>query len=318
MAFDRDRFKSSGREERIRTLADNLFKRGLVMTMGSARQMAESMVDTEQRVQKKFEEQKGYAHAALAKPAPAKMGTHASTPEERIRQEVIAEIRGHAIGGQQPVKVHAEFEVPKTAGDIGSTKGVVLPKERPPAESVLQPDDSVRPDMIVAQAVKHEMPAREIVHEPAAVHEPITSEPAPIERPEHKIELFHDELPKQAEHKVEVFHDTLPPREPMPEPVPLTMPEVEETPGPMIEILNEGPMEEEQPEAGTASSTPAFIPEQSDDEFIQIMDDEPVAEQKAVIAPVVEPAPVVPEKPREDLAKKHGVDIFNIFGVKKI
>ena len=47
---------AGSKDARVNQLANELFKRGLAMTMDSAKQLAASMVETEMRVQKKFQE----------------------------------------------------------------------------------------------------------------------------------------------------------------------------------------------------------------------------------------------------------------------
>lgn len=61
MDFNQMREKLKGarsNDERIRLLAENLLRRKLAMTMSSARQLAESMILTEERVQKVYQERK--------------------------------------------------------------------------------------------------------------------------------------------------------------------------------------------------------------------------------------------------------------------
>ena len=63
---------AGSREQRIRELAENLQRRGLAMTAESARQLATSMVETERKVQQRYQERKesatSYGHQRSKEP----------------------------------------------------------------------------------------------------------------------------------------------------------------------------------------------------------------------------------------------------------
>ena len=165
----------AGRDGRIAVLAENLFKRGLAMTMASARSLAETMVDTEHKVQRQYEERRGnLTHASTApaqsrprdvpltrpgvvserepalsieRPAPPSVRSSAAsgTPENKYLAENIDAMKRRAVEGVK-VEVRAEYETPRSA-DNRAPKGVYIP---PPSKDEYV---ELKPEMTVAEAV---------------------------------------------------------------------------------------------------------------------------------------------------------------------
>lgn len=314
----------SGRDGRVAVLAENLFKRGLAMTMSSARSLAETMVDTESKVQRQYEDRKadftrpsetpmrpqrdvpltsGFGHkteqAPIERPAPPRthVETEHATPENKYLRENIEEIKRRAVEGVK-VEVHADYETPRHA-DNHSPKGVYIP---PPSKDEYV---ELKPEMTVAEAFaaaeradaqgseRREPTTEEFVtlpvqHEPeAAVHEGYVSIPVPetVEAvPEKSEPLLDDEA--YVVMKGDAHH--------------------EEEPGD----------EDVSDDAGRAVTLAPAERETAHDESEVEAEPLAVALQEAA-EPAPTPAPE-PERPkREDMAKKHGIDLSSIFNVNK-
>lgn len=319
----------STRGERVNQLAESLFRRGLAMTMSSARQLAESMVETENRVQTKYQEHSRAASESVLSGSWGKkdvpftskgfVAAVTPTPEEKARSENAAEMRDKALHGGH-VTVPDRFETP------AENKFAKVTKAKPAAErlstdlgSVYLSDDEY-PElkgMRVHQAVKTPEQMREPVPlaqgfpAPAAEHEPasVTPRASPLSDDDF-IELITDEKPSdeiRGEHMDEFVELS-------------AIASHADEPGDQEIIDEEAPAEQghavvEQLPTSVVEETVAS-PEPIPYTPLRIVEDTSVVESTPVTVDGM--TSVVPENPseppREDLAKKHGVDLFSIFG----
>ncbi len=328
-----DRLKGAeSRETRVRLLAENLFRRGLVMTMASARQMAESMVDTERKVQQRFEEQRGgathYPPSGVSGqreiPLASKGFLHQVEGQPRSEYADLSALKENAqrlrerAANPRPVEIQTHYETPRNGGNA---KAVAPRGEELSAADFVD----LKPDMLVSEAAEESpvaphaavpTPSPSPVSSASADEEPAEDDdfieltPAPeseasaAENADEPLLELEEDAPgapgQEAEEEfVAAADESVPSPEDGSEYVTLGE-EAEHEAEPGDEELGGGNDEEstEPPKADPSAAAPAKRP-----------DAEPAAHERAE-----EPAP---EKPRENLAKKFGVDLGSIFNVNK-
>jgi hypothetical protein len=326
-----------GKEQRVRELADNLLRRGLAMTKDSAKSLAESMVATEVRIQRKYEEQK--ARATFDRNAPSYNELASRQPrfynkvdEPASRGEPVA-LEGTPVGKSigaldeefrlaeeaamrkaaneafvqrathpEPLHVETRYETPladagvpeqwvELAAPATATEATGTEPVAEPATAEHYPE--LTPEMLVSEAVEeNEVPVSEVF---TPVVEPETAEPVAGEQyPELTPELMRTAHEQALELDVTQADEPL-----VPDFSDAEEPEETET------IPSDDTM---QASSEDNLSTGADDPVGVDEPF-------EVAPQPAAATPQPEEKPAEPAK--ENLAKKHGVDLSDIFNVNK-
>ncbi len=157
--------ESADPERRIKELAETLLRRGLAMTKDSARNLAQSMIETEERVQRQFAERKEGATRYGSGPRNGLLGgryyneadkpvqqSRTSDPslkelhrdyrdaeQSSFRKSKVDEFRDRALN-PRPVAVQTEYDVPWA--------GVASPREELRDEDFIE----LKPKMTVAEA----------------------------------------------------------------------------------------------------------------------------------------------------------------------
>jgi hypothetical protein len=309
--------EAANKEARTNQLANELFKRGLAMTMDSAKQLATSMVETELRVQKRFQER---AHPSIGEGRPSY--------NEVARDSVMRRVYNKA---DEPIRQSQQREVPIPPVE-GLPTGRTLRELHEEYERQQHPSAKESAEELLAHALnsepievstEYETPAngsgspKMVEHTapaPELIPESLAPEPTPEFIPEAVQELF-------PEPTLDFAPDTVlapEPPEPTPEP---PFPEPED----FIEIRPEHFPPEPPAAVPAPEETPAdeaveesFLPPQGPEDYAAPPGDEDATSAEE---PTGEnPPPAAEElsaKPKEDLAKKHGVDLNALFNVNK-
>jgi len=172
------------RDAKVRQLAETLKANGLAASESEAIRMAESMVSTEHKVSKQFEEQREsaimktrFSHAPQHQPV-AQQAAGASSPEEEVKVQQAPE-RGAAPLHENGAIAEAISNVQQ----VYEQKAVVpdtpdLPPDKPLSELMHEEASQKGEEVprVVEQPLPPEEPARP-VHE----EQPVAPEPAPQE-----------------------------------------------------------------------------------------------------------------------------------------
>lgn len=153
-----DRLRNAGsREQRVRELAEQLHRRGLAMTMMSARQLAESMVATERLVQKRYQEKRSSA-------------TQYNDPRSRVPEVERADrsVRGPSIG-----EMNSEYRRAQPGPVMAAPK---REEQLDPEMRVADAAESLQPP--VAEPIAHDAEPTQVEHD-----ERTSTQPAPTEEP---------------------------------------------------------------------------------------------------------------------------------------
>jgi|GEM_PF-3188676 len=367
---------TSSNEQRVRELAEMLLRRGLAMTKESARHLAQSMIETERRVQKTFEERKqGATNYNVARPSSGQRYYNkaeepvlqtspktqsfgfAAAPIGKLHEEYVQaerdavkksngqEIRDRALN-PRPVAVQTHYDMPRNSQAAGAE-----PEESVDGETYVE----LKPDMLVSEAAEPVPKAAEPEQE--------SSEPEPDSEPDSEPEEAttpesEDDAPAEDESiTVDADEKDHPSEEPAdeqqaePEPAEQESSEsessVQEEEGPAPEQEEPSPTDndadkQELSEPTDAESEPeeAATPKSedqapADDESIADNEEEedrppeePENEQQTEPelagqepseseSSAQEEEKPAPEPKREDLGKKHGIDLGSIFNVNK-
>lgn len=359
---------SNSRERRIRELMEKLLRRGLAMTKESARQLAESMLQTEERVQKTFQDRKENAtmyNTPSRKDVPvvenAKGPGFMSPPktlsqlqaEYDVKRVNMERMRENAISSK-PVAVQTHYDTPEN-----DKEWVHLSPEKSDDGAMTEEDTA-----ITGQEVEPENGDAAPVESAAVESSPVES--SPVDKPDATqptgeesiseesevsdpvIDDVVEEIPEPAESAVE---DERPISEPSPEDVTVdavtdeATPEdvakedvVEEEPAtaPVMQLSAESLVDTSEDDVADLSEPEVYDSPDSDETETAVGSDvetydettedaEEASHQPAeeegdvpVAADQADPEPLEEaEPPREDLAKKHGVDLANMFNVNK-
>jgi hypothetical protein len=357
------------RDQKVRELAEKLQRRGLAMTKESARQLAESMVQTEERVQKTFQERKEnasmYNEPKREQPVvesakgPGFMQTKTLSQlqdEHTAKRAKAEEMRQNALENK-PINIQNHFDTPEN-----DKEWVHLSPEK---EAMTEEDSSVdgsevEPENGVEQTPEPAVP--ETTPEPSmseSVAEPVESEPTPepMSEPvesESDSSMTEPDISQMSTMDAAMLDESTERESEMETPEPVVEPAMETSEPAMAEpemaepavaesetttseSATESDVEESMPEATPAEHEermPDSVPEQNEAAMADDADEESDVDDEDEM-PEATPAESVPEQqvsdesemsstevveeepPREDLAKKHGVDISSMFNVNK-
>jgi len=326
---------NAARDARVLALAQELHRRGVTVSLADAKRIAEGMVDVERKVIDEGSRRSAGARAPLAD---ERSRVQASDPMFRsagVAPPVSAPSASAAQGAVPALSLAPDFArfVDRTAG---------VPASRPAAPAVT-PSSTARPAAAAAPA-----PAAPIRDTAYGMNSPTPrSGPAVYGRNE---EYRAASVPHASARKQTFFEDAPPLSQlrgfqqmggvpealkfrgfqgteqarpaPRPEPVaapasaPVFVPEPEPTPAPaVVPEYDSVPA----PASAVAELDPAPSPIPVP-EPLPVPDPTPEPEPQPVPTPEPDPvpAPLPPkESPKEDLAKQHGVDIFQMFKTKK-
>jgi len=313
--------EAASKEARTNQLANELFKRGLAMTMDSAKQLAASMVETELRVQKRFQER---AHPSIGEGRPSynevardsvmrRVYNKADEPVQQSQQREVPVPSFEGLPtGRTLRELHEEYERQQHPGAIKKS-----------AEEFLEHAFNHEP---VEVPTEYETPANgsgspKMVERPAPAPELIPQSPelAPEPAPDFIPEAVQGLLPEPAPDFAPEAAFAPEPPEPTPEP---PFPEPED----FIEIRPEhfpptqpaaAPTPEEAPAAEEAAEEEFVPPGSPEDQAAEPGDEDAASAEEPTGESPPPAAEEPPAKPREDLAKKHGVDLNAIFNVNK-
>ena len=294
--------EASQTEARVNQLANELFKRGLAMTMDSAKQLATSMVETELRIQKRYQE---HTRPTVGQGAPSYNQVARESVAKRVYNRADEPVR--QTRSQEPVKV------PLVEGFPRGRTLKELNEEYESSQYTVQ--ENARRENV------GELRARALRPEPVAVHEqydlpvdetptrtdiPPTEEHPPLDSEEF-IELRPEHLPSE------------PKAEPLPAPEALAALVIQPAVEPDEGFLPVGVEEHHDAEPGDEDVAVAGEPPEQPAEQPPAQSAEPTPEPEPSEEPkpAQEPPAEPPAKPKEDLAKKHGVDLHSIFNVNK-
>ncbi len=289
---------SASREARIRELAENLQRRGLAMTKESARQLAISMVETERKVQRRYQERKEQA-------------TSYNDPRSKSREG--GETRQGATRGflhtspakreeQEPVDPSPHVEYPELKPSMTAAEAAAGPVQEGPAA----PEEEEQEE---EQKVAPESSESSSMGSSSAENSAETSEPDeyPVlgAAEDHAAEPGDEELGSEAESEtpVEEADEHADEAEPA---------VADEGAGGYVELAGEASVAAESPGAEKESEKESREEESGEEESVG---EEPA--ESASDAQSSEAVSETEQPQREDLGKKHGIDLANIFNVNK-
>lgn len=294
------------REQRIKELSETLFRRGLAMTKASARQLAESLVDTEQRVQDQFQNRK---QAASSYPS---IGEMDKLQREELRQKAQS---------STPVNIQVNYETPGEHPVTVEQPETDEQSVKDSSEPVVEPYGAEQEDDDSERLPEQEkLPLTENPPDDEGVVGGEEVDPPAAEEPDESSAM--DEMERDVQQTEHVTLDEEMAAHGSEQPIPRTEAsyqdqEVAETALPATEAST---FEEDEPEDEPADSISS--PEHSDDETepdsVDEQSGDDTTDSEHIDKPPADDAPDEPEsKGRNDLAEKHGIDINKIFNVNK-
>lgn len=98
------------KDQRIETLARTLRTSGFALSDSQAKKMAQDMLDTEDRVQKRYQVQHEKAESILRGGPPAETPLPKAVDAQQLKEHMVEEMRERALGSPQEHKEHTDNE----------------------------------------------------------------------------------------------------------------------------------------------------------------------------------------------------------------
>lgn len=312
----------ASKEQRIRELAESLHRRGLAMTKSSALELARSMVETENRVQQRYEERKESAtqypssrrqdtpirsKVPLARPAAEPPGFYRAPPAP---EEEYVELRPEMLVTDAADAAPARPAPARSASAAASPSSDPSPAAPLPSALFPAPPSTIADPVPVDSLAGTE--GEEEVHLPVeAVTDAVEDEEYPtLSVEQERVGEPGDDAVSGDELEIGAL-----------DPAPSEMVEEREetTVGDStgIDSIDDSSVEDALADEGAAPVAAASEEMDREDgagSGAEEGSSPPAADSPAAPAPREDPSP---ERKRDDLAKKHGIDLSSIFNVNK-